>query len=109
MTCMLAPQQDYTDYIEPDPDHLVHDMKLLQERQGEAGISGTVRKVNAYETKLKKDKIFLDQKMPEYEFLSFYQDVLTKKRRNRRFTVICFPVFVRYLQIMINQRHWLII
>lgn len=79
MTCMLAPQQDYTDQMEPDPDHLVHDMKLLQERQGEAGISGTVRKVNAYETKLKKDKIFLDQKMPDYEFLSFYQDVLTKK------------------------------
>lgn len=76
-TCMLAPQQDYTDDIQPDPEQLTYHMKLLRERWGEAGISGTVQKVNDYTEKLNQDKMFLDRNLPDYRFLSFYQDKLT--------------------------------
>lgn len=76
LTCMLAPQQNYADDLEPDPDLLVSYMKQLQEKKGEAGISGTIREGTFLE-KLRQDKTFLDKELPDYAFLSFYKGKLT--------------------------------
>jgi len=72
LTCMLSPQQDYTDNACPDPNDLIFYMKLLQERQGEAGISGSYKKADGFIEKLNQDQMFLKQEIPDYKFLCFY-------------------------------------
>lgn len=79
MTCMLAPQQDYEDGIEPDEHMLIYYMKLLQEEKGEAGISAAARNLMESGDKLSADEMFLNGVLPEYEFMSFYESVMTEK------------------------------
>ncbi len=89
LTCMIAPQMEYQDNLNPEEDTLVYYMKLFQEQNIEMGLSGTYRKGTDVSTKLDKDIEFLDGVVPEYSMLSFYQgnmsdeeleDALKRKR-----------------------------
>lgn len=73
LTCMIAPQMEYQDNLNPEEDTLVYYMKLFQEQNIEMGLSGTYRKGTDVSTKLDKDIEFLDGVVPEYSMLSFYQ------------------------------------
>lgn len=83
LTCMLSPQQDYQDDLEPEPETLIYYMKLLQERKGEAGISSIMKNGNGLSDKLKQDRAFLQKQLPDYQFLSYYQGVLSEKQLSR--------------------------
>ncbi len=77
MTCMLTPQTDYEDDLEPEGETLVYYMKLFQEQNAEAGLSGThVREMDISE-KLDEDVKFLDKVVPNYSVLSLYQGNMT--------------------------------
>ncbi len=89
LTCMIAPQMEYQDNLNPEEDTLVYYMKLFQEQNIEMGLSGTYSKGTDVSTKLDKDIEFLDGVVPEYSMLSFYQgnmsdgeleDALKRKR-----------------------------
>ena len=73
MTCMLTTQTDYGDEIEPDAELLIYYMKLLQEQEAEAGVSGNRRDASAVSVKVGADSDFLKSVIPEYAILSFYQ------------------------------------
>lgn len=73
LTCMIAPQMEYQDNLNPEEDTLVYYMKLFQEQNIEMGLSGTYSKGTDVSTKLDKDIEFLDGVVPEYSMLSFYQ------------------------------------
>jgi hypothetical protein len=79
LTSMMTPQLDYADKNEPDAKELVYYMKLLREQNAEIGISATNRSGTDITTKLKQDETFLNSKVPDYSYLSFYQDQLTKQ------------------------------
>ncbi len=72
LTCMLAPQLDYTDDIEPSEDNLSYYMRLMEEKGIETGISdGNVSDLSLSD-KLDADRAFWTANMPDYAFSSFY-------------------------------------
>lgn len=77
LTCMMAPQQDYEDSAQPQEKTLVYYMKLLQEGKGEAGISAAAKSVMGIDEKFDRDAAFFQETLPDYQFLSFYQDSMT--------------------------------
>lgn len=77
MTCMMAPQMDYQDGLEPQQDNLVYYMKLLQEQNAEAGLSGVWNPGVSLKDKLQCDKELLGETLSDYAILSFYQGSLT--------------------------------
>lgn len=77
LTCMLTPQLNYEDESEPDAKELVYYLKLLREQDAEIGISATRLSDTDISSKLKQDAAFLNSQVPDYEYLSFYQNQLT--------------------------------
>lgn len=73
MTCMLTPQMDYEDGVEPEANVLVYYMKLFQEQNIEGGFSGTHTEEVNLSKKLNRDISFLKKVMPDYAILSLYQ------------------------------------
>lgn len=73
MTCMLMPQMEYQDELEPEEDALVYYMKLFQEQKAETGLSGTHKKDMDVSKKLAEDVELLDEVVPDYSVLSLYQ------------------------------------
>lgn len=73
MTCMLMPQEDYQDKLEPEGDVLVYYMKLFQEQKAETGLSGTHRMDMDVSEKLNEDVELLEEVVPDYSLLSLYQ------------------------------------
>lgn len=73
MTCMLIPQLEYEDELEPEGNALVYYMKLFQEQKAETGLSGTHKEDMDISEKLDEDVELLDGVVPEYSLLSFYQ------------------------------------
>ncbi len=77
MTCMLTPQTDYADDLKPEGETLVYYMKLFQEQNVEAGLSGTHGRKTDISGKLDEDVKFLDKVVPDYSVLSLYQGNMT--------------------------------
>lgn len=72
MTCMISPQFDYGDTMEPDGDNVAYYLKLLKEERGEAGLSGTSVAPMDIREKLALDEAFWQQYAPDYTFQSLY-------------------------------------
>lgn len=79
MTCMLTPQFDYEDAIEPDGSNVAYYLKLLKEDHGEAGLSGTSLSHMKAKEKLSKDESFWKQYAKDYAFQSLYLSDSTQK------------------------------
>ena len=77
LTCMISPQMDYQDALEPEEESLVYYMKLLQEQNAEAGLSGEYHSDMEITEKLQQDFSLFSNTVPEYPLLSFYQGKLT--------------------------------
>lgn len=72
MTCMITPQFDYEDALEPDGSSVSYYLKLLKEEHGEVGLSGTSTSQLAISDKLSIDDNFWKANAPEYVFQSLY-------------------------------------
>ena len=107
MTCMIMPQMEYMDNIVPEEDMLVYYMKLFQEQGVETGLSGTYGKGMNIPGKLDQDIEFLNQVVPDYTILSFYQgnisdDAMAKAIKRERLSKIQ-TLFTNY-----NDKDWLV-
>lgn len=80
LTCMIMPQMEYLDDLNPEEDMLVYYMKLFQEQNMEMGLSGSYGKNTDVSKKLDKDIEFLDAVVPEYSMLSFYQGNMSEEK-----------------------------
>lgn len=72
LSCMIAPQFDYSDQNEPDQDQLTYYMKRLNEQKAEAGISAINVSDTPVEQKLSADQAFMQAVLPDYQFTSLY-------------------------------------
>lgn len=72
MTCMITPQFDYEDALEPDGSSVSYYLKLLKEEHDEVGLSGTSTSQLAISDKLSTDDNFWKANAPEYVFQSLY-------------------------------------
>lgn len=72
MTCMITPQFDYEDALEPDGSSISYYLKLLKEEHDEVGLSGTSTSQLAISDKLSIDDNFWKANAPEYVFQSLY-------------------------------------
>lgn len=82
LTCMIMPQMEYVDDLDPENDMLVYYMKLFQEQNMEMGLSGTYGEDTDITEKLDKDIEFIDEVVPEYSMLSFYQGNMSEDELN---------------------------
>lgn len=80
LTCMIMPQMEQQDNLNPEEDMLVYYMKLFQEQNMEMGLSGTYAKGVDVSEKLDKDIEFIDKVVPEYSILSFYQGNISDEK-----------------------------
>lgn len=74
---MMSPQFDYEDDKLPDQDMLIYYMKLLNEQNAEAGLSGFCVSDTGVEKKLGEDDRFVKEAIPDYRFTSFYASGLS--------------------------------
>lgn len=72
LTCMMTPEYRYDDGIKPHEEDVPYYLKLLKEKQGEAGLTTSVVSGSSASEKLKKDSDFFMETAPEYAFLSLY-------------------------------------
>lgn len=72
LSCMMAMQLDYSDRALPDTGQFLYYMKLINELQGEAGLSGTQVSDIPVPEKLEEDFTFLKNAQLDYQFSSFY-------------------------------------
>lgn len=79
LTCMLAPQFDYKDKNEPKAEDLEYYLRLINEENAEAGLSGYQVSDTSVKEKLKADKQYIQTQVPGYQFASFYQGDLSEK------------------------------
>lgn len=72
LTCMIAPQFDYTDENLPDQEQFLYYMKRLNEEGAEVGLSGDRVSDTPLDQKLLEDRWFIEGTLPDYQFTSFY-------------------------------------
>lgn len=72
MSCFLSPQYDYQDDMEPDSDLLSFFLKLMKERNAEAGMSLNSNRTVNMAQKLTADTNFLTQNSYGYSYRSAY-------------------------------------
>ena len=72
LSCMMAPQFDYLDDALPKQQDVAYYMKLINEQEGEMGLSGYSRSDITVKEKLESDQTFLKSEIPNYRFTSFY-------------------------------------
>lgn len=72
LSAMMAPQYDYKDTNLPEQETLALYMKLLNERNAEAGLSGLCMSDGGLEERLEEDEAFFREGLPDYRFTSFY-------------------------------------
>ena len=72
ISAMLSLQLDYEDSNLPEQEMLIYYMKLLNELNGEAGLSGFSRSDTGLGQKLREDDAFMQESLPDYRFTSFY-------------------------------------
>lgn len=73
LTCMLTPQFDYEDKNEPKESDLEYYLRLINEENGEAGISGYRVSDTSIKQKLKADDAYIQKEVPGYQFASLYK------------------------------------
>lgn len=72
LSCMLTPQFDYGDDNLPSQEQMTYYIKLINEQNAEAGLSG-IRVLDTEITeKLRQDQEFMKQGLSGYRFTSFY-------------------------------------
>ena len=79
MTCMLAPQFDYADKNKPNEKDLEYYLRLINEENGEIGLSGYQVSDVSIEKKLEQDNSYIQKQVPGYQFASFYQGDLSEE------------------------------
>ncbi len=72
LSCMMAPQMDYEDGLQPDEKQLQYYMKNLNKEDTELGLSGIRISNTPLTEKLREDCKFIHRTLPDYEFSSFY-------------------------------------
>lgn len=72
LSCMMAMQFDYLDGALPDAGQFIYYMKLINELQGETGLSGVQVSDIPITNKLVEDFTFMENSQLEYQFTSFY-------------------------------------
>ena len=77
MTCMVSPQTNYVDDLQPEGETFVYFMKLFREQNVEAGLSGSYGRQTNLSQKLDEDIKFIDKYVPDYTVLSLYQGNMT--------------------------------
>ena len=86
MTAMMAPQMDYTDDILPQSEDLRYYMEVVNEQNGEMGISGDTEAKNGIQEKWEADAEFLGTELPSYHFSSLYRGNLTEEELSESLT-----------------------
>ncbi|MCI8439337.1 MAG: DUF2194 domain-containing protein [Oscillospiraceae bacterium] len=76
LSCMMAMQFDYADSAQPDAGQFIYYMKLINELNGEAGLSGSQVSDLPVTGKLAEDFAFLENARLPYQFSSFYAGAL---------------------------------
>lgn len=71
LSCMMAPQFDYSDRNFPDKQDLAYYLKVINELEGETGLSGYSVSDTDLEHKLEEDAELM-KAVPNYVFSSFY-------------------------------------
>lgn len=82
LSCMMSPQFDYTDQSLPNPKDLSYYLKLVNEAEGETGLSAYTVSDTALMDKVTKDQKFMEENLPEYQFTSLYGGNQTEKEIN---------------------------
>lgn len=79
LSAMMSPQFDYEDDNLPEQGMLVYYMKLLNEQNAEAGLSGFCISDTEPEEKLRQDDKLIREGIPNYSFTSFYAGELSEE------------------------------
>lgn len=72
LSCMMAMQLDYSDGALPDTGQFLYYMKMINELQGEVGLSGAQVSDIPVTEKLAEDFAFLENAQLDYQFTSLY-------------------------------------
>lgn len=78
LSCMLAPQLDYEDNLQPELEQLHYYMKNLNKENAEVGLSGMNISDTPLEEKLSEDYKFIHESLPDYQVASFYAGSLSE-------------------------------
>ena len=78
LSCMMAPQLDYGDDLQPEQKQLHYYMKNLNKEDSEVGLSGISLSDTPLKEKLKADYDFIHQTLPDYQVASFYAGSLSE-------------------------------
>lgn len=76
-TAMVAPQLDYSDENEPQPQDLQYYAQQLQTQNGEFGLSGWRQDSVTMPEKAARDAVFWNAELAGYQFTSFWRADLT--------------------------------
>lgn len=79
ITGMMTPQLDYSDSIEPDEDLFEYFMKLMQEEEGETGVSLSQTSNTPIEEQLAQDSELIERVVPDYVYTSAYIGTMDAK------------------------------
>ena len=97
ISCMMAPQLDYEDGLQPDKEQLHYYLKNLNKEDAEVGLSGTNLSGTPLKEKLGEDYEFIHGSLPDHSAASFYagnlsedeiKDVMDEKAMSSVRTVI---------------------
>ena len=72
LSCMMAPQLDYEDSLQPEQKQLRYYLKNLNKEDTEVGLSGISRSDTPLEEKLREDDDFIHKTLPDFQVASFY-------------------------------------
>lgn len=72
ITCMMSPQYDYTDNVEPQSTDFITHFKIINELRGEAGMSTACMSPTSVTEKLETDSHFFAANGSMYAFSSYY-------------------------------------
>lgn len=78
LSCMMAPQMDYEDDLQPEPEQLHYYMKNLNKEDAEVGLSGINLSGTSLKEKLEEDYDFIHKTLPGYQVASFYTGRLSE-------------------------------
>lgn len=80
LSCMMAPQLDYEDDLQPEQEQLHYYMKNLNKEDAEVGLSGISLSETPLKEKLEEDYDFIHDTLPDYYVSSFYAGNLDEEK-----------------------------
>ncbi len=78
LSCMMAPQLDYEDDLQPESEQLHYYLKNLNKEDTEVGLSGISRSDMPLKEKLREDDAFIHKTLPDFQIASFYAGTLSE-------------------------------